>query len=74
MAETNDHGMTFGEWLIGQTHRDGPLGDLASTAKADPQFPRRGSPYDIRKRLHEMQADGDMQVVVNVAETEWLSY
>ena len=51
MAATNDHGTTFRERLIVQTHRDGPLGDLASAAKANPKFPRRGSPYDTRKRL-----------------------
>ena len=74
MAETNDQGTPFGEWLIGQTHRDGPLGDLASAAKADPKFPRRGSPDDIRKRLNEMQADGDMHAAVDDAESDWLSY
>ena len=36
-------------------------------------FPRRGSPDDVRMRLNEMQADGDMHAVVDDAETDWLS-
>ena len=74
MSQTNDQGETFGEWLIAQSHRDGPVGDLACAAKADPKFPRRGSPDDVRKRLNEMQADSDIHSAVDDAESDWLSY
>ena len=73
MPQTNDTGQTFGEWLLAQKHRHGAIGDLAVAAMADPKFPRRGSPDDVRKRLNEMQADGDMHAVVDDAETDWLS-
>ena len=73
MAQINDQGVTFGEWLLGQCSRDDARGDLASAARADPKFPRRGSPTDVRKRLNEMQADGDMHAVVDDAETDWMS-
>ncbi len=72
MPQTNDAGETFGEWLYAQVHRDGPLGDLASAAKADPKFSRRGSPDDVRKWLNEMQADGDMHAVVDGAKLNWM--
>ncbi len=74
MPQKNDQGATFGEWLRAQVGRPGAAGDLAAAAKADPKFPRRGSPDDVRKRLNEMQADGDMHAVVDDAETDWLSY
>ena len=50
MAQINDQGVTFGEWLLGQCSRDDARGDFASAAKANPKFPRRGSPADVRKR------------------------
>jgi len=74
MAETNDRGVTFGEWLLAQCSRDDALGDLASSAMTDPKFPRRGSPDDVRKRLNEMQVDGDTHAIVDDAETDWLSH
>ena len=73
MPQTNDAGETFGEWLFAQKGRDGAIADLVAAAKADPKFPRRGSPDDVRKRLNEMQADGDMHAVVDDAETDWLA-
>ncbi len=74
MPQTNDQGETFGEWLRAQAHRKSALGDLAVAAMADPKFPRRGSPDDVRKRLNEIQVDGDMHAVGDDAETDWLSY
>jgi len=72
MPQANDTGQTFGEWLMAQKG-DGAIADLIAAAKADPKFPRRGSPDDVRKRLNEMQADGDMHAVVDDAETDWLA-
>lgn len=74
MPATNDQGETFGEWLLAQKYPEGPLAILVAAAKADPKFPRRGSPNDARKRLNEMQADGDMHAMVDDAETDWLRY
>ena len=74
MADTNDQGETFSEWLLKQGHQDGALGDLACACKADPKFPRRGSPEDVRGRLNDMQADGDMHAAVDDAETDWRAY
>jgi hypothetical protein len=71
---TNEHGETFGQWLMVQTERDGPIGTLVAAAKADPKFPRRGGPDEVRARLNEMQADGDMHGAVDDAEMDWLSY
>ena len=73
MPQTNDQGETFGEWLLAQKDATGSMADLIAAAKADRSFPRRGSPDDVRKRLNEMQADGDMHAVVDDAETDWLS-
>ena len=73
MAQTNNEGETFGEWLLAQKDREGAIGDLVTAAKADRAFPRRGNPDDVRRRLNEMQADGDMHAVVDDAETDWLS-
>ncbi len=73
MATTNEHGITFEEWLLTQAHRDSALGNLSVAAKNGPEFPCRGSPDDVRKRLNEMQADGDMHPVVDDAETDWLA-
>ncbi len=74
MSQTNDQGETFGEWLLAKKGREGALAELIAAAKADRAFPRRGSPDDVRKRLNEMQADGNMHAVVDEAETDWLSY
>ncbi len=74
MAQTNDKGATFGEWLLVQVGRPGAVGDLAAAAKADVKFPRRGSPEKVRLHLSAMQADGDWFGLVDDAETDCLSY
>jgi hypothetical protein len=74
MPQTNEAGETFGDWLLAQKYPEGARAILIAAAKADPKFPRRGSPDDVRKRLNEMQADGDMHAVVDDAEADWLSY
>ena len=74
MAQTNDQGVSFRQRLLAQKGATGALAELIAAAKADRAFPRRGSPDDVRKRLNEMQANGDMHAVVDEAETDWLSY
>ena len=69
--QTHDQGETFGEWQIAQTSREGAIAMLIAGTKADRLFSRSGSPDDVRKRLNEMQADGDMPVVAD-AETDWM--
>lgn len=71
---TNENGETFGEWLLAQKDREGAIGALAGAAKADPKFPRRGSPDEVRARLNELQADGDMHDALDDAEMDWKSY
>jgi hypothetical protein len=71
MPDTNDQGETFGEWLLAQKDRGGAIGALVAATKADLKFPRRGSPESVRKRLNEMQADGDMHDAVEDTETDW---
>lgn len=73
MPNTNDHGQTFGEWLMAQKMADGALGELVTVAMADPKFPRRGSLDDVRKRVNEMQADGDTHSAVDDAGADWRS-
>ncbi len=73
MAQTNDQGATFGEWLLVQVGRPGAVGDLAAAAKADVKFPRRGSPEDVRLHLSAMQA-GDRFGLVDDAEADWLRH
>lgn len=64
----------FGAWIVAQVDRHGLIGDLVKAAKADRNFPREGSPDDVRKHLSLMQADGDMFDAVDDAETDWLCY
>lgn len=74
MAKVNDHGETFGRWLLAQQDREGLIGQLVEGAKADRKFPKDGSPEEIRKHLSAMQADGDLFDAVDEAETDWMSY
>lgn len=72
MAQTNKDDETFCEWLLAQKDREGAIAELIAAAKADRAFPRRGSPDNVRKRLNEMQADGDMHAVFGDANPDWL--
>ena len=74
MPQTDDQGETSGGWLLAQKDRKGAIADLIPAAKANRAFPLSGSADDIRKRLNEMQADGDMHAVVDAAETNGPSY
>ena len=64
----------FGEWLLKQKDRDGWIGELVEAARQDRGFPRGGDPEAVRKRLREVQAEGDMSQAVDDAELDWLSY
>lgn len=64
----------FGTWLVSQKDREGWIGQLVEAAKKDPQFPKHGGPDDVRKRLNEVQAEGDLFQAVDDAELDWLSY
>jgi hypothetical protein len=74
MADTNDKGETFGAWLLSQKDREGWVGDLAKAARSDPKFPRNGIPEDVRARLRDTMAEGDMFEAVDDAEADWMSY
>jgi hypothetical protein len=63
----------FGEWLLTQKDRKGWVGDLAKAAKADPGFPKRGDPDDVRKRLKDLGASGDVYEALDDAELDWLA-
>ncbi len=66
---------SFGRWLLQQSGNN--LGDggfrseLLAYAMADPGFPRDGSPEDVRARLRQIMADGDMFAAVDDAELDW---
>jgi hypothetical protein len=65
---------SFGEWLLAQKDRKGWIGDLGKAAKADRDFPKRGSPDDVRKRLQQMGADGDVFEALDDAEMDWAGF
>ena len=72
MSNINDQGESFGAWVLKQKDRDGWIGILADGARSDRQFPRNGSPEDVRKRLRDTMAEGDMFEAVDDAETAWM--
>lgn len=62
----------FGRWLLAQVQENGAIGDLARAAKADSRFPKDGDFEAISRRLNELQAEGEMHVVLEDAEALWL--
>jgi hypothetical protein len=71
-AEPDDR-EPFGRWLIGQQKRDGWVGDLARSAKADPRFPKEGDVEAVRKWLSTQRASGDDYEALDDTEMDWLS-
>ena len=63
--------LAFGRWLLAQVPREGWVGDLIAAAKLDPYFPRDGDPEAVRKRLRDVQAEGDLFQAVDDAELDW---
>jgi hypothetical protein len=74
VTKTNSDGQTFGSWLLAQSGRTGPIGDLIAGAKADRKFPKYGTPDEARKHLSAMQVAGDLFDAVDDAEVDWLSH
>jgi hypothetical protein len=64
----------FGQWLLAQGKHKGWIADLAKWAKSDPRFPKGGSPDDVRKRLTDINAEGDAFEALDDAEMDWMSY
>lgn len=71
--QTNELGEGFGEWLVKQIKRDGWIGTLAKSAKADLRFRSGSTPDDLRKRLQEAGAEGDTFEALDDAESEWMN-
>lgn len=64
----------FATWLLGQSKRDDPIGDLARAAHRDPRYPIDGAVEDVAGRLNKLEADPDMHIALEDAELEWLAY
>lgn len=71
---TNDHGEPFGAWLLVRASDQSAIGQLALAAKADRQFRASSTPEDLRKRLRDTMADGDLFSIVDDAELDWLAF
>jgi hypothetical protein len=71
--ETPMNRETFGLWLLSEKGRGDWIDDLADAARADRKFPKDGTPDDVRKRLSEMGAEGDMFERVDDAEAAWIN-
>lgn len=63
----------FGRWLVTQRDRGDWIDPLADAARRDPAFPKDGDPEAVRKRMRELQADGDAFQALDDAELDWLS-
>lgn len=63
----------FGAWLLTQVDRGDSIDGLASAARMDPAFPKRGDVEQVRKRMQERGADPDAFEALDDAELDWLS-
>lgn len=63
----------FGAWLVKQKGRGGLLDQLATAAAGDRGLTKATTPQDLRRRLVEQQADGDMHDALDDAEIDWLA-
>lgn len=63
----------FGEWLLSQRERRGWVGELARAFKADRNFPKRGTPDDVRRYMRDLRAEGDAYEALDDAELSWAS-
>jgi hypothetical protein len=73
LLETRKPKPAFGRWLLSQSSRSDAIGDLAKCAKADPGFPREGTPDAVSCRLNAVGADGDLHAALEDAELDWAS-
>lgn len=72
MNQTTYEPSNFYVWLIKQTDRDSPIGDLAKDVKRDPLFPRPSSSIEPFKN-YLMQKSVD-SLVIQALEDAWLEY
>lgn len=63
----------FGRWLLAQRDRGDWVDGIALAARADPAFPKDGTPDDVRKRLEAKGADADAFEALDDAERSWRS-
>lgn len=61
----------FARWLLSQSHRSGPIGELAKRAALDRGYPREGSVDQVSCRLNAVGADGDMHEALEDAALDW---
>ncbi|WP_311269760.1 hypothetical protein [Sphingobium sp. WCS2017Hpa-17] len=71
--QTNEQGEAFGAWLLRHAKREDWIGTLAKQAKSDPWFRAATTPNELRKRLQEAGAEGDIFEALDDAEVAWLS-
>lgn len=64
----------FGAWLLTKKSAPGALGELATAAAGDRNFPRNGDADAVRAHLNRMQAPGEMFEAVDDAEMDWAAY
>ena len=62
----------FGAWLVKQSGRSEMIDALARAAKADPRFPKQGTPDEVRHHIGAKGADPDIFEAIDDAESEWL--
>lgn len=74
VADAPAEPVLFGRWVLEQSDRGGFIGELATAAKADRQFPKDGDPEAVRKRLSSLGADPDMHEALDDAELDWKAY
>jgi len=65
-------GSTFYEWLLSQTSRPDPIGDLATDAQADEEFPRTVSQFELIKSYLESQRASSN--AITTLKEAWLEY
>lgn len=63
----------FGQWLIEQDKRTGPVGELARHARADRGFPRTGDIKAVWKRLNAVQVESEIYDAMEEAELDYLA-
>lgn len=67
------HPTSFARWLLRQAGRVGPIGALASAAKADPRFPKDGDLKAVWARVNELGGDDEVLLAMEDAQDEWTS-
>lgn len=63
----------FGTWLLAQIDRGDWIDGLATAARADRGFPKRGTVDQVRVRMRAQGADPDAFEALDDAELDWLS-